>query len=107
MDIRTLQKELYDDIRSKGFMSEQVPVPEQIALVHSELSEALESYRNHEPLSWTDDKGKPQGIASEYIDAIIRLFNYCSHLNIDVEQELIRKKDYNKIREHKHGGKLI
>lgn len=107
MNIREIQTELYADIRSKGFMTAHVPIPEQCALIHSEISEALEAYRNNEPVSWTDNNGKPQGIASEYIDAIIRLFNYCSHLGIDVEYELNRKMMYNKSRPHKHGGKLI
>ncbi len=107
MEIKQLQTMLHEAILKKGFMKEPVPIPEQVALMHSELSEALEAYRNKEPLSWTDEKGKPQGIASEYIDVIIRAFNYCSHLGIDVEKELLRKHNYNETREYMHGGKLI
>lgn len=104
--IRELQIELYNEIRSKGFMKDFVPIPEQIALMHSELSEALESYRNREPISFTVN-GKPEGIASEYIDVIIRAFNYCSHLDIDVAREMERKRSYNLTRKYMHGGKLI
>ena len=107
MIIKELQKELYADILQKGFMNSPVPIPEQVALIHSEISEALEAYRNKEPLSWTDENGKPQGVAAEYIDGIIIIFNYCSHLGIDVEVELQRKIAYNKTQPHMHGGKLI
>lgn len=49
---------------------------EMLALMHSELSEALEEHREDRPLFYHDpDTGKPEGAAIELIDAAIRIFD--------------------------------
>ena len=91
--------------KAKGWMDKEVPVPEQVALIHSEISEALESWRNKEPVLWMDGP-KPCGLASEYADAAIRLYHY-AHLNgFDLDEEIARKMNYNETRPYRHGGKL-
>lgn len=91
--------------RGKGWCDRVVEIPEQCALIHSEISEALEAWRTNEPLSWTDESGKPQGVMSEYADAVIRILHYSALLGGDLYTELIRKMDYNDTRAFKHGGK--
>lgn len=105
------------------------PFPEIVALCHSELSEALEEYRNDKPMAyqvdgtryypalnrtepntvedvckWRDDK-KPEGIAVEMIDCMIRILDWCGHEDIDVDTLLEKKVKYNECREYRHGGK--
>ena len=70
------------------------------------MSEALEAYRNNEPLIW-DNKGKPDGIAVELADCIIRILDYCGEEDIDIEEFIKIKHEYNKTRPYKHGGKRI
>ena len=53
------------------------------------------------------DGEKPEGIAVELADCIIRILDYCGKEDIDVESILKLKHDYNKTRPYKHGGKKI
>jgi NTP pyrophosphatase (non-canonical NTP hydrolase) len=109
MTLREMQRRCFDQAQEKGWTEKPIPVPEMIALIHSEASEALEAYRNKEPLSWVrQDTGgamKPEGLGSEFADILIRLGHYAEALGIDLEREVVRKLDYNRTRAHRHGGK--
>jgi hypothetical protein len=48
---------------------------------------------------------KPDGVAVELIDCIIRILDYLAYKGVDVEAVLARKHEYNKGREYRHGGK--
>jgi len=83
-----------------------------IALCHSELSEALEEYRQHglDPvwfIYFKDKKDKPEGIAVELADVLIRLFDMCVELEIPILTALMLKMSYNKTREYRHGNKTL
>jgi hypothetical protein len=82
-----------------------------IALIHSELSEALEEYRNgheyQEIYFNTDNIMKPEGIPIELADAIIRILQFCANNGIDIGNAVAMKMEYNTTRPFKHGGKVI
>lgn len=74
-------------------------VPTKLDLVVSELSEALEGYRK----GLMDDK-LPHRLAVEVelADALIRIFDLCGALNLDVGGALVEKIQYNQNRaDHK------
>lgn len=106
MEIRQFQNHCMEAATAKGWNDKPIPIPEQIALLHSEASEALEAYRNQEPLLWTKENGSPEGIAAEYADIVIRVCHYASVLGFDLEDVLEQKMAYNATRAHRHGGKI-
>ena len=77
-----------------------------IALCHSELSEALEANRNNEGLVWINN-GKPEGMAIEMIDCVIRILDALAAWNVDIEQALELKHLYNITRPYRHGGTAL
>lgn len=86
-------------------------VPEMLALIHSEISEALEGYRKD---SMDSHLPEHPAIDVELADAVIRIFDLCGYLNIDIGHVIDEKFDYNQRRaDHKienrmkAGGKKI
>lgn len=106
MTINELAKDIHKNAQSHGWWDEERSLGEIVALCHSELSEALEAYRNGEGFEW-DNNGKPDGIAVEMVDCVIRIFDYLAKEGIDIERILTEKHEYNKTRPYKHGGKKI
>lgn len=76
----------------------------KIALMHSELSEALEAYRHGEPMS--DVVSNCTQVEEEMADLIIRVFDAAHHFDWNLAGTIIEKMKYNETRPYKHGKQL-
>lgn len=107
LTIEELVRESHETAVSKGWWEGERNVGEAIALMHSELSEALEEYRKGVPLGAYDYvDGKPEGFVVELADAIIRIADLCGRHNLSLELALLEKMEYNRTRPYRHGGKI-
>lgn len=48
---------------------------------------------------------KPEGMAVELADCIIRILDTCAFMSIDIERAIRAEMEYNKTRPYRHGGK--
>jgi NTP pyrophosphatase (non-canonical NTP hydrolase) len=114
MHIYEIQKQIYDIAFFHGWHDgAERSFGDIIALCHSELSEALESFRNDGDIvsikieTTKDGREKPTGVPIELADCIIRILDYCQDVGIDMEEAIKMKCEYNKTRTYRHGGKII
>ena len=98
-------EDIHENALAHGWWENKRPFPEIVALCHSEISEAMESFRNGEALVYIKD-GKPEGQAVELCDAVIRVLDWFGSEGLDMEHVMRLKHEYNKTREYRHGGKI-
>ena len=124
MTINELTKEIHDNAKNHGWWDEPRSFAEVMALCVSELAEALEEDRAGKPMVYCKEHDedvcgdclecregcafngdKPEGVATEMADCIIRILDWAGYAGVDMEQVILMKHEFNKGRPYKHGKK--
>jgi hypothetical protein len=109
--IHYLVEESFNNAAEHGWWDEERSFGDLIALMHSELSEALEHYRDGADIGkihWTgENEDKPDGVAVEFADVLIRIFDAVGFYGIPLAEALAVKLEYNRTRPFKHGGRVM
>lgn len=122
LTITELVQQAHGNAVQHGFWDNPPEFGTSIALIHSELSEALEEVRvgnrirpgqptpavyysggGYNATAPTACAKKPEGYAIELADAVIRIADLCGHMGIDLEAAICEKMEYNATRPYKHG----
>ena len=75
-----------------------------LGLVTSEVAEAMEAVRKHDPATWRDTATKDT-LARELGGAVVRIMDIAVWLRIDLGQAVVEEIEANATRGYKHGGK--
>lgn len=108
-DISDLQKAIHKTAVEHGWWENgERNFGEVCALIHSEVSEALEHYRkNLDPreVFYYGKDDKPDGIPIEFADIIIRVLDVAEFYGMRMDEALAIKMKYNETRPYRHGNK--
>lgn len=103
--VRDVQRAVYETAVEKGWHDRERSIGEVIALMHSELSEALEGARKRDPAS--EKIPAYSQVEEEWADVVIRIMDEAEHRGFRVWEAVLEKMRYNEGRERKHGGKAF
>lgn len=119
--INILAKEIHQNNVQKGFYENEKNIGEMLALIHSEVSEALEADRKDKYTTGTIEVinsfaidemfitdfniGVKDTFEDELADIVIRVMDLAEFKGINLEAHILAKMRFNAMRPHKHGKK--
>ena len=98
-----LTEHIHEIAVEHGWWEKDRNVGEAIALMHSELSEALEGDRHGDPPS--EHIPRFSAVEEELADVVIRVLDFAKGFGYDIPAAVMAKVEFNNNRPYKHGGK--
>ena len=89
IDLKQLQKDIYKNKLNKGF--NVTDINKEFCLTYGEMAEAYEAWRK-----------KQTDVGEEIADVVIYLLGLSEILNVDLENEILKKVNKNKHRQYKY-----
>ena len=96
----SIAKKVYKNAVNHGFWKEEPNDGERMALIHAEISEALEALREGNPSS--SKIMEFSNLEEELADAVIRIMDYAFGKDLDIAGAILAKIEYNERREFIH-----
>lgn len=121
--INKLAREIFSNAVAKGFHQDKKNIGEMLALIHSEVSEALEADRKGIACELSSmgldilmsedgslfktefERDVKNTFEDELADVMIRVMDMAEYKGINLEAHIQLKMKYNTMREYKHGKK--
>lgn len=88
-----------------GWYDIERPISADVALLHSEVSEAYEAYRKGRMFEKHEGQYDPSSFPAELADILIRLLDTADRAEVDLYKAFLAKMKYNEGRSYRHGGK--
>ncbi len=85
------------NVLKPGQWDDKYKIPSILALIHSEVSEALEAFRKNDAINFQE----------ELADVLMRVLDCAGGLGIDIDAAVQAKLAKNRTRGYRHGGKRV
>lgn len=106
--MRDWQEHVYETSASKGWHGGPPDIWKFLGNLMAESAEAWEEARKADfdpKRTYYRDDGKPEGLAAELADVVIRALDTAQTYGIDLEAAIEEKDRFNQTRPMRHGGK--
>lgn len=103
LSFETVQEFVHNNAKAHGWHDTPVDPVVALALIHCEVSEAVEGLRHGNPPS--EHIPKFSAVEEELADIVIRCMDLAGAKGYRLADAIVAKHEFNKARPHKHGGK--